>query len=49
METYEAFYRKKCRTPFCWDKVGERKLKNVELIGAISEKIKIIRIRLKVA
>ena len=45
---YDAFYEVKCRTPFYWDEVGERKLKNVELIEATSEKIKIIKDRLNV-
>ena len=49
MTPYEAFYERKCRTPLCWDKVSQRKLENVELIEATSEKIKIIRDRLKVA
>ena len=26
MAPYEAHYRQKCRTPVCWDEVGERKL-----------------------
>ena len=34
MASYEALYERKCRTPFCWDEVGERKLENVELIEA---------------
>ena len=40
---------KKCRTPLCWDEVGERKLNDVELIETTSKKIKIIRERLKTA
>ena len=48
MAPYEALYRKKCRTPLYWDKVGERKLENIELIETTSQKIKIIRDRLKV-
>ena len=37
------------QTLHCWDRVGERKLEDVELIEASSKKIKIIRERLKVA
>ena len=48
MTPYEAFYGRKCQTPFCWDDIVERKLENVELIEAITKKIKIIRDRLKV-
>ena len=32
MAPYEALYGRKCRTPICWDEVGERKLNNEELI-----------------
>ena len=49
MAPYDTLYVRKCRTPLCWDKVSERKLGNVELIEATSEKIKIILDRLKVA
>ena len=44
----ETLYERKCRTLFCWDEVGEKKIENVELIEAILEKIKVIRDRLKV-
>ena len=49
MAPYEALYGRKCRIPLCWDEVGEMKLENVELIEAISKKIKIIRDSLNVA
>ena len=48
MAPYEALYGRRCQNPLCWDKVGEKKLGNVELIKATSKKIKIIRDRLKV-
>ena len=48
MAPYETLYGRKCRTHLCWDEVSERKLENVELIETTSEKIKIIRDRLKV-
>ena len=48
MALYEAIYGRKCRTLICWDEVGERKLDDVELIEVSSEKIRIIRDRLKV-
>ena len=37
-----ALYERKCQTPLYWDEVGERKLKDVELIESTSKKIKII-------
>ncbi|WRX28968.1 Integrase [Theobroma cacao] len=49
MALYEAFYGRKCRTPLCWDEVGERKLISVELIDLTNDKIKVIRERVKVA
>ena len=47
MAPYEVLYKRKCRTPICWDEVGEQKLNDVELIKVTSKKIWIIRERLK--
>ena len=41
MTPYEALYGRKCRTPICWDEVGERKLNNEELIKISTEKFKL--------
>ncbi|WRX23435.1 Integrase [Theobroma cacao] len=49
MAPYEALYGRKCRTPLCWDEVGERKLFNVKLIDLTNDKVKVIRERLKTA
>ena len=49
MAPYEALYRRKCRTPICWDEYGEQKLNDTELIEVTTEKIQIIRERLKIA
>ena len=49
MTPCEALYGRKCQTSLCSDEVGERKLENVELIEAISEKIKVNIDRPKVA
>ena len=46
---YEALYGRRCRTPICWDEVGERKLSSEEFIRDATEKIQIIRERLKIA
>ena len=48
MTPYEALYGQKCRTPICWDEVEERKINSVELVEITSEKICVIRERLKV-
>ena len=47
MASYEALYGRKCRTPKCWDEVGERKLNDIELIEVTSKRIRIIQERLK--
>ena len=49
MAPYEALYGRKCRTPICWDEVGERKINDMELIEISLEKICIVQERLKVA
>ena len=49
MAPYEALYGRKCRTPICWDEVGEWKLNSEELIKISTEKIQVVRERLKVA
>ena len=38
MAPYKALYGRKCRTPLCWDEVGERKLNDVKLIETTSKK-----------
>jgi len=37
MAPYEALYARRCRTPICWDEVGERKLSKSELIDQTRE------------
>ena len=49
MAPYEALYGRRCRTPICWDEVGERKLSKVELIDQTIEIIQKIRERLQAA
>ena len=49
MTPYEALYGRKCRTPVCWDKVGERNLVGPEIVKVTCDKIKVIRDRLKIA
>ena len=39
MAFYKALYGRKCRTSICWDKIGEQKLDDVELIEITSKKI----------
>ena len=49
MASYEALYGRKCRTPICWNEVGEWKLSSEKLIRVSMEKIQVVRERLKVA
>ena len=49
MAPYEALYGRKCRTPVCWDEVGERKLIGPEIVQVTTDKINVIREKLKVA
>lgn len=46
MPPYEALYGRKCRSPLCWDEVGERKLLGPELVKETIESVEIIRKRL---
>ena len=49
MAPFEALYGRKCRTPVCWDEVGERRLIGPELVQVTLNKIQIVRDRLKIA
>ena len=50
MAPFEALYGRKCRTPVCWDEVGERRLIGSELVQITLDKIHhIVRDRLKTA
>ncbi|KAJ9547570.1 hypothetical protein OSB04_020113 [Centaurea solstitialis] len=46
---FEALYGRKCRTPLCWNEVGERQLAGPEIVQITTDKIKTIQERLKVA
>ena len=49
MAPYDALYGRKCRSPLCWEEVGERKLLGLEIIQMTSEKINLICKRLQTA
>ena len=49
MAPFEGLYGRRCRSPICWDDVGERKLLGPELVQLTVEKIVLIKERLKIA
>jgi hypothetical protein len=49
MTPFEALYGRKCRTPLCWEEVGDRKLYGAKLVQITTEKVRIIKDRIKVA
>ena len=44
---YEALYGRKCRSPICWDDVGERRLLGSEIVQQTIDKIQVIKERLQ--
>jgi hypothetical protein len=49
MAPYEALYGRKCRSPICWDDIGERKILGPEIVQHTVDKIQLIRERLRSA
>ena len=49
MAPFEALYGRKCRSPLCWNDIGDRLLLGPEIIVQMVEKVKVIREHLKVA
>ena len=49
MTHFEGLYGRKCRSPICWDDVGERKLLGPELVQLTVEKVALIKEKLKIA
>ena len=49
MAPFEALYGKRCRSPLCWDEVGERELIGPELVRVTNEAIQKIRVRMRTA
>ncbi|CAL2240064.1 unnamed protein product [Prunus armeniaca] len=47
MALYEALYGRMCRTPVCWNEVGDKKVEKVDSIRATTEKVKMIIEKLK--
>ena len=49
MTPYEALYRRPCRSPICWTKMGERSTIGSNLIRDTLEKVELIQKRLLMA
>nr|XP_004513853.1 uncharacterized protein LOC101508632 [Cicer arietinum] len=49
MAPYEALYGRKCRTLLCWSEVGDKGIVGPEVIQETTEKIKVIKDKLKIA
>ncbi|XP_016750361.1 uncharacterized protein [Gossypium hirsutum] len=49
MAPYEALYDRRCRTPSCWNKLGEQRVQGPELVFDTEEKVRLIWDWLKVA
>jgi hypothetical protein len=49
MAPYEALYGRKCRTLICWEEVGERKLLGPEMVQLTTDKVRVIKKRMKEA
>ncbi|KAM5551108.1 hypothetical protein ABKV19_026106, partial [Rosa sericea] len=49
MAPYEALYGRPCRTPICWAEVGDREFLGPEIVQETTEKIYIIRDRIRTA
>jgi hypothetical protein len=49
MAPYEALYGRKYRTLICWEEVGERKFLGPEMVQLTTDKVRVIRKRMKEA
>ncbi|KAI3704334.1 hypothetical protein L1987_74552 [Smallanthus sonchifolius] len=49
MTPFEALYGRKCRSPICWNEIGEAQITGPELIQETTDKIFLIRDNIRVA
>ncbi|MCH88206.1 retrotransposon protein, partial [Trifolium medium] len=49
MAPYEALYGRKCRSPLCWFEVGEKSLLGPNIVQETTDRIKMIRERMRTA
>ncbi|KAJ9538159.1 hypothetical protein OSB04_030892 [Centaurea solstitialis] len=43
MAPFEALYGRRCRTPICWDEVGEKRIEGPELVQIVNEKVEVAK------
>ena len=49
MSPYEDLYGQPCRSPICWEEIGDRALLGPEIVELTTEKIRVIKARMKTA
>ncbi len=49
MAPYEALYGHRCRSPLCWDDVGERRIIGPELLEDVEARVRVARQQLLTA
>jgi hypothetical protein len=49
MAPYEALYGRKCRTPICWEEIGDKRMIEPKLVHVTFEKVRIISDIMKAA
>ena len=49
MAPFEALYGRKCRTPVCWDEVGERTLTGPQIVEETTKKLQVIKDHMRAA
>ena len=47
MSPYEALYGRPCRSPICWEEIGDRALLGPEIVEQTTEMIRVIKARMK--
>ena len=49
MPPFEALYGRICRSPICWEEVGDRRIFGPDIIQEATDEIKLIKERMKAA
>ena len=49
MPPFETLYGRKCRSPICWEEVADRRMFGPDIIEEATDKIKLIKKKMKVA